>query len=157
MRGWFPCHLGCQCRYQVVMCESVPLRIAAFPDLIAKEAMLAMTSGRASKMIKRTPIGHVTLCSSRPSSSLVLNVVLLTISYTCYRSNASQHQRIVSPSTVVQGFCKHNVRAISLRILRFLVETPYQDLQALGRLIYPAACPPICLSFPDPASSGRSD
>jgi hypothetical protein len=35
-----------------------PFKIAAFADLIANEAMLAMTSGRASKMIKSTPIGH---------------------------------------------------------------------------------------------------
>ena len=139
------------------MWEYLPLRMAAFPDLIAREAMLAMTSGRASKMIRRTPIGHVTLFSSRPSSSLVLKVILLTISYTCYRFNASQHQRSFSPSTVVQGFCKHCVRAISLPLLHFFVETPYQDLQALERLIYPAACLPICLSFPDLASSERSD
>ena len=141
----------------MIVCEELPLRMAAFPDLIAREAMLATTSGRASKMIKRTPIGHVTLCSSRPSSSFVLNVVLLTMSYTCYRFNASQDQRLLSPSTVVQGSCKHYVRAISLRVLRFFGKSPYQDLQALERLIYPAACPPICLSFPDPASSGRSD
>lgn len=55
--------------------------MAALPDLMAREAMLAMTSGRASNMIKRTPIGHVTLSSIRPSSSLVLNVILLTASY----------------------------------------------------------------------------
>jgi hypothetical protein len=36
-----------------------PLRMAALPDLIAREAMLAMTSGRASKMIRRTPMGQV--------------------------------------------------------------------------------------------------
>lgn len=35
-----------------------PFRIAAFADLIAKEAMFAITSGRASKMINKTPIGH---------------------------------------------------------------------------------------------------
>lgn len=34
-----------------------PLRIAALPDFIAKLVMLTMTSGRASKMTKRTPIG----------------------------------------------------------------------------------------------------
>jgi hypothetical protein len=33
--------------------------MAALPDLIAREAMLAMTSGRASKMIRRTPMGQV--------------------------------------------------------------------------------------------------
>jgi hypothetical protein len=45
------------------------LRIAALPDLIASEAMLAMTSGRASKMIRSTPIGLDFLSSSSPSSS----------------------------------------------------------------------------------------
>jgi len=36
----------------------IPLRMAALPDLIASDAMLAITSGRASKMIRSTPIGH---------------------------------------------------------------------------------------------------
>jgi hypothetical protein len=45
------------------------LRIAALPDLMASEAMLAMTSGRASKMIKSTPIGLDLRSSSSPSSS----------------------------------------------------------------------------------------
>lgn len=36
-----------------------PLRIAALADLMARDAMLAMTSGLASKMIKRTPMGQV--------------------------------------------------------------------------------------------------
>ena len=56
-----------------------PFKIAAFPDLIASEAILAMTSGRASKIIRRTPIGHDTLSSSSPSSSFVLKVTLPTM------------------------------------------------------------------------------
>lgn len=56
-----------------------PLRIAALPDLMASEAMLAMTSGRASKMIRRTPIGHETLSRLSPSSSLVLKVTFPTV------------------------------------------------------------------------------
>lgn len=55
-----------------------PLRMAAFPDLTAREVMLAMTSGRASKMIRRTPIGQVLLSRIKPSSSLVFKVVLFT-------------------------------------------------------------------------------
>lgn len=70
--------------------------MAAFPDLIAREAMLAMTSGRASKMINRTPIGHVTLSNTRPSSNLVLNVILLTVSYKSHKAQAPQGQRIFS-------------------------------------------------------------
>lgn len=60
--------------------KAVPFKMAALPDLIAREAMLAMTSGRASKMIKSTPIGQETLSSSSPSSSFVRNVTLPTLS-----------------------------------------------------------------------------
>lgn len=56
-----------------------PFKIAAFPDLIASAEILAMTSGRASKMIRSTPIGHVIRESVRLSSSNVFAVVLLTI------------------------------------------------------------------------------
>lgn len=55
-----------------------PLRMAAFPDLMARAEMLAMTSGRASKMMRRTPMGHVTLERMRSSSRRVRAVVLLT-------------------------------------------------------------------------------
>lgn len=51
----------------------MPLRIAAFPDLIERAAILAMTSGRASNIISKTPIGQVTLSSSISSSSNVRN------------------------------------------------------------------------------------
>lgn len=61
--------------------RKVPFRIAAFPDLMAREAILAMTSGRASKIIRSTPIGHDTLSSSSPSSSLVLRVTLPTSNF----------------------------------------------------------------------------
>lgn len=63
-----------------------PLRMAALPDLIANEAILAMTSGRASKMIRRVPIGQVTRFSSRPSSSRVRRVTLPTTSHRVLRS-----------------------------------------------------------------------
>ena len=56
-----------------------PFRIAALPDLMASEAIFAMTSGRASKMIRRTPIGQDTRSKSRPSSSLVRKVTLPTV------------------------------------------------------------------------------
>ncbi len=46
-----------------------PLRIAALPDLMARAAMFTTTSGRASKMTSKTPIGQVTRYSSSPSSS----------------------------------------------------------------------------------------
>ena len=72
---------GCQYCCQMLSCVELPFRMAAFPDLIAREAILAMTSGRASKIINMTPMGHVNLSSSRPSSSLVLKVILLTVSY----------------------------------------------------------------------------
>lgn len=63
-----------------------PFSIAAFPDLIASDAILAITSGRASNMIKRTPIGEVILSRSSPSSKRVLRVTLPTISYRVLRS-----------------------------------------------------------------------
>ena len=55
-----------------------PLRIAALADLIANDAMLAMTSGRASKMIRSTPIGHDCRCRMRPSSNSVRKSTLPT-------------------------------------------------------------------------------
>lgn len=58
--------------------EFLPFKMAAFPDFIAREAILAITSGRASKMIKRTPIGQETLSSSSPSSSRVRKLTLPT-------------------------------------------------------------------------------
>jgi hypothetical protein len=58
-------------RIAVEGCD-LPFRIAALPDLMAREAMLAMTSGRASKMMRRTPMGHETRSMIRSSSSFVL-------------------------------------------------------------------------------------
>lgn len=60
-----------------------PLRMAALPDLIARAAMLAMTSGRASKMMRRTPMGQVTLSRSKPSSRRVRRVTFPTTQSTC--------------------------------------------------------------------------
>lgn len=57
----------------------LPFRIAEFPDLTASEAMLAITSGRASNMMRSTPIGQVTLVKSRPSSNLVRSVTFPTV------------------------------------------------------------------------------
>jgi len=62
----------------IVEAASLPFNIAALPDLTARDAMFAMTSGRASKMMRRTPIGHVTRVNSKPSSSFVLKVTLPT-------------------------------------------------------------------------------
>ena len=56
-----------------------PLRMAALPDLMARDAMLAMTSGRASKMMRRTPMGQVTRSRLRQSSSFVRRVTLPTL------------------------------------------------------------------------------
>lgn len=58
-----------------------PLRIAAFPDFIANDAILAMTSGRASKITSRTPMGQLTRSRSRLSSRHVFNETLPTESY----------------------------------------------------------------------------
>lgn len=56
----------------------VPLRMAALPDLMARLAILAMTSGRASNMMSRTPIGHETRSSIKLSSSFVRICILPT-------------------------------------------------------------------------------
>jgi len=56
----------------------VPFKIAAFPDLIARDAIFAMTSGRASKMMRSTPMGQLTRSSTRPSSSSVRRSILPT-------------------------------------------------------------------------------
>jgi len=71
--------------FEIALKDSVdsfpPFKIAALPDLMAKEAMLAITSGLASNIMSSTPIGHDTLSSSRPSSSLVLRLTLPTVSH----------------------------------------------------------------------------
>jgi hypothetical protein len=56
-----------------------PFRMAALPDLRARAEMLAITSGRASKMMRRTPMGHVIRDRIRLSSRRVRDVVLLTL------------------------------------------------------------------------------
>ena len=58
-----------------------PFKIAALPDLMANAEMLAMTSGRASKMMRRTPMGQVMRERVKLSSSSVFAVVLLTGQY----------------------------------------------------------------------------
>ena len=75
---------------------NLPFSIAAFPDLIASDAMLAITSGLASNMMRRTPMGQVTLSSSKPSSRSVRNVTLLTKAYRISKSHASQVFKIES-------------------------------------------------------------
>jgi len=55
-----------------------PFRMAALPDLRARAEMLAMTSGRASKMMRSTPIGQVIRERVRSSSRRVREVVLFT-------------------------------------------------------------------------------
>lgn len=86
----------CQDSALAMFALGVPLSIAAFPDFMAREAILAMTSGRASNIINRTPIGHENLSSSRPSSSLVLRVILLTILYKSHGTPTPRSQRIFS-------------------------------------------------------------
>ena len=57
---------------------NTPFRMAAFPDFMAKADMLAMTSGRASKIMRSTPMGQVTRVRVRPSSRRVRRVILFT-------------------------------------------------------------------------------
>ena len=60
------------------MQETIPFKIAALPDLMARAAMFAITSGRASNIINKTPIGQLTLSRLRPSSKRVRSVTLPT-------------------------------------------------------------------------------
>lgn len=69
-----------------------PFKIAAFPDLIARAAMFAITSGRASKIMSSTPMGHVTLSSTRSSSSRVRRVVLPTSSLVSITNPSDYHE-----------------------------------------------------------------
>lgn len=90
---------------QVAFEQRKPFRIAAFPDFIASDAILAITSGRASNIISRTPIGKLTLSKSRSSSRRVLKVTLptktITFSKVKYRNEAEgRAQFLVS----VMGF-----------------------------------------------------
>jgi len=62
-----------------VVIEIIPFKIAALPDLIASDEILAITSGRASKMTSKTPSGHVTLSDTRPSSICIREITLPTI------------------------------------------------------------------------------
>ena len=52
--------------------------ITAFEDFMASEEICAITSGLASKIIPKTPIGQDTLCKIKPLSSSRVNRVLLT-------------------------------------------------------------------------------
>lgn len=69
-----------------------PFKIAAFPDLMASAEILAMTSGRASKMIRRTPMGQVMRDKVRLSSRRVFAVVLLTIDCQYMKAPHRMHQ-----------------------------------------------------------------
>ena len=92
-----------------------PLRIAAFPDLIAREAMLAMTSGRASNIMRSTPMGLVSLSSSRPSSKRVRNVILLTTSHRVLRSRTLLQDLLHDSSVIIHDVQKGAVSPGSSR------------------------------------------
>ena len=62
----------------VLIASDPPLRNTALPLLIQSDAIWTSASGLLSKITPMTPIGHVTLVSSRPSSKVVLNVTLPT-------------------------------------------------------------------------------
>ena len=63
----------------LVLIDSLPpLSITAFEDFMASEEICAITSGLASKIIPKTPIGQDTLCKIKPLSSSRVNRVLFT-------------------------------------------------------------------------------
>ena len=71
--------------------KSIPFRIAALPDLMARDVIFAMTSGRASKMIRRTPIGQLLRSRIRSSSSLVFRLTLPTTLYEARKPCTTVH------------------------------------------------------------------
>ena len=62
----------------VLIASEPPLRNTALPLLMQRDAICTSASGLLSKITPITPIGHVTLVSSRPSSKVVLKVTLPT-------------------------------------------------------------------------------
>ena len=112
-----------------------PFRMAAFPDLMARAEMLAMTSGRASKIIKSTPMGHVMRERVRLSSSNVFAVVWLTALY----------QSLPKPS---------NWRyKMSDRVFEGSIEYTYLGLPTRPHRECPGAYPHTSPASPDPTSS----
>jgi len=93
---WILCHLkGVKTTLTLFhRSHCLPFRMAAFPDLMANDAILAITSGRASKIRSRTPIGQLTRSRSRPSSRRVLRVVFPTEAYRASRSHAPQWSKL---------------------------------------------------------------
>ena len=62
-----------------VLIDSLPpFNITAFADFIARDEICAITSGLASKIIPKTPIGQLTLYKVSPSSSSRTKSFLLT-------------------------------------------------------------------------------
>lgn len=93
------------------------------PDLMANEAMFAMTSGRASNMMRRTPIGQVTLSSSKPSSNFVRRLTLLTNEVQGLGDYAA-----IEKATVVHNLLRPSVPYFSIRSGRNHYRKTYLDL-----------------------------
>lgn len=115
-----------------------PLRMAALPDLMASEAMLAMTSGRASKMMRRTPMGQVTRSRIRPSSSLVRSWILPTV-WSC-QSHVSLSSVHAGSGRVAQGRAGGGEWG------------PYQGPPNRARRGSPSACRRTCRASRGPAA-----
>lgn len=93
------------------MPDSEPFRIAAFPDLIARAVIFAITSGRASKIMSNTPMGQLTRSRIRPSSSRVFNDILPTEMYQGrYGIVHHSRQSFVSTAEVKLGPFHHRDR-----------------------------------------------
>src|SRR5437773_7039834 len=122
----------------------LPLRIAALPDFMARDAMFAITSGRASKMMRRVPMGHVTRSRSRPVSSRVRRVTLPTVA-----------KQQFSISSIIATESPN--RELSVCAGGTNKDSTHQDPQGLVHLKFLLACPPISLSVLDPTSSAHSD
>lgn len=147
--------------------KHIPFRMAALPDFMANEAMLAMTSGRASKIIRRTPIGQVTLSRSRSSSRRVLRVILPTEPYWVHGRPAPQKcETGTALSNWLHGLGGDCGADLPLDLLYGLLsfchllgygKSAHQDPRDLEHREFPGACLPTSPSDSGPISSAHSD
>nr|CAA62180.1 orf 06157 [Saccharomyces cerevisiae] len=92
-----------------------PFKIAALPDLILNAVILAITSGRDSKITNKTPTGAVTWYNVKPSSNSLAILTLPTGSSSSATSlipcNITSN---LSPLNRSRRFNKESARPVSL-------------------------------------------
>lgn len=115
----------------------LPLRIAEFPDLIANAAIFAMTSGRASKIMSKTPIGQLTLSKTSPSSTSVRRVTFptLTPSVKFNENHSSEtHSDPLDPAhSIYPATCHHTFQVAISRVASEHCGSGHRFLQHTSR------------------------